>query len=89
MISEPVTVINKLGLHARAATKLVNCASGLEAEVNEIRGTRVVNAKSNMGVLTLAASRGTDLLIEAHGPDEEAALQAVLGLFNDYFGEGE
>jgi phosphocarrier protein len=89
MISEPVTVINKLGLHARAATKLVNCASGFEAEVNVIRGTRVVNAKSIMGVLTLAASRGTDLLIEAHGPDEEAALQAVLGLFNDYFGEGE
>ena len=89
MISEPVTVINKLGLHARAATKLVNCASGFEAEVNVIRGTRVVNAKSIMGVLTLAASRGTDLLIEAHGPDEEAALQAGLGLFNDYFGEGE
>lgn len=89
MISEPVTVINKLGLHARAATRLVKCASGFEAEVNVIRGTRVVNAKSIMGVLTLAAARGTDLLVEAHGPDEKAALQAVIGLFNDYFGEGE
>ena len=89
MISAPVTVINKLGLHARAATKLVNCASGFEAEVNVIRGTRVVNAKSIMGVLTLAASLGTDLVIEAHGTDEETALQAVLELFNGQFGEGE
>ncbi len=89
MISAPVTVVNKLGLHARAATRLVNCASGFEAEVNVIRGTRVVNAKSIMGVLTLAASMGTDLVIEAHGRDEESALQAVLELFNGYFGEGE
>ena len=88
MISAPVTVVNKLGLHARAATKLVNCASGFEAEVNVIRGTRVVNAKSIMGVLTLAASMGTDLVIEAHGADEEEAVQAVLGLINDRFGEG-
>lgn len=89
MISVPVTVINKLGLHARAATKLVNCASGFQAEVNVVRGSRVVNAKSIMGVLTLAASAGTELTIEAHGPDEQAALDAVVELVNDYFGEGE
>jgi phosphocarrier protein len=88
MNSEPVTIINKLGLHARAATKLVNCASGFEAEVNLIRGTRVVNAKSIMGVLTLAASIGTELIIEAHGVDEDQALNAVVGLINDRFGEG-
>lgn len=89
MITAPITIINKLGLHARAATKLVNCASGFEAEVNVIRGTRVVNAKSIMGVLTLAASIGTELVIEAHGPDEEDALHAVVALVNDRFGEGE
>ena len=89
MISAPVTIINKLGLHARAATKLVNCASEFASEVNVIRGTRVVNAKSIMGVLTLAASMGTELVIEAHGPDEEDALHAVAKLINDRFGEGE
>ena len=89
MISAPVTVINKLGLHARAATRLVNCASGFEAEVNVVRGTRVVNAKSIMGVLTLAASKGTDLAIEAHGPDEKDAVAAVVALINGRFGEDE
>lgn len=89
MISVPVTIINKLGLHARAATRLVNCASGFEAEVNVVRGTRVVNAKSIMGVLTLAASKGTDLAIEAHGPDENDAVMAVVALINERFGEDE
>jgi phosphocarrier protein len=88
MISVPVTIINKLGLHARAATKLVNCASGFKAEVNIVRGARMVNAKSIMGVLTLAASKGTELTIEAHGPDEQAALDAIVELVEDYFGEG-
>jgi phosphocarrier protein HPr len=89
MISTPVTIINKLGLHARAATRLVNCASGFEAEVNVVHGTRVVNAKSIMGVLTLAASKGTDLAIEAHGPDENDAVAAVVTLINERFGEDE
>lgn len=89
MISVPVTIINKLGLHARAATKLVNCASAFDAEVNIIRGTRKVNAKSIMGVLTLAAGIGTDLVIEAHGRDEAEAVKAVTALFGDCFGEGE
>lgn len=89
MISAGVTVINKLGLHARAATKLVNCASGFDAEVNLTRGAREVNAKSIMGVLTLAASIGTELTITADGSDEKAALKALLALVNDQFGEGE
>lgn len=89
MISTQVKVINKLGLHARAATKLVNCASGFDAEVNIARGARKVNAKSIMGVLTLAAAIGTELTIETDGADESAAMEAVTGLFQDYFGEGE
>ena len=89
MISEQVQVVNKLGLHARAATKLVNCASGFEADISVARGARKVNAKSIMGVLTLAAAIGTELTIETEGPDESEAMQAVTGLFRDYFGECE
>jgi len=89
MISAQVKVINKLGLHARAATKLVNCASAFDAEVNIARGARKVNAKSIMGVLTLAAAIGTELTIETDGSDEDVAMEAVTGLFQDYFGEGE
>lgn len=89
MISAIVTVINKLGLHARAATKLVNCASGFNAEVTLQRGAREVNAKSIMGVLTLAASIGTELTVATDGPEEEDALRAILELINDRFGEGE
>ena len=62
MISEQVKVVNKLGLHARAATKLVNCASGFEADISVARGARKVNAKSIMGVLTLAAAIGLSLI---------------------------
>ncbi|MEE4292511.1 MAG: HPr family phosphocarrier protein [Xanthomonadales bacterium] len=87
MISAPVTIVNKLGLHARAASRLVNCASEWQAEIQITRGTRVVNAKSIMGVLTLAASAGTEIVIEADGPDEKPALQAVLALIEDGFGE--
>jgi phosphocarrier protein HPr len=89
MISADVTVVNKLGLHARAASRLVNCASGYAAEIEIARGTRSVNAKSIMGVLTLAAAIGTDLVIQADGPDEQQALDAVVALFRDRFGEDE
>ena len=89
MISADVTITNKLGLHARAASRLVNCASGFAAEIEIVKGTRSVNAKSIMGVLTLAAAIGTDLVIEADGPDEQQALDAMLALFKDRFGEDE
>ena len=89
MISAAVTVINKLGLHARAATKLVTVASVFNAEVTLKRGAREINAKSIMGVLTLAASIGTELTVTTDGPDEEDALGAILELINDRFGEGE
>ena len=89
MKSLPVTIVNKLGLHARAATKLVNCASGFESEVNLVKGTRTVNAKSIMGVLTLAASMGTELVILTEGADEEQAAAALAELFADRFGEAQ
>ena len=89
MISADVTIINKLGLHARAASRLVKCASGFAAEIEIVKGARSVNAKSIMGVLTLAAAIGTDLVIEADGPDEQQALDAMLALFKDRFGEDE
>lgn len=89
MIESTVTIVNKLGLHARAASRLVNCASGFASEVWISRGTREINAKSIMGVLTLAAGRGTELGLRADGKDEEAAIAAVTALIADYFGEGE
>lgn len=89
MITATVTIVNKLGLHARAASRLVNCASGFAAEIDIVRGTRSVNAKSIMGVLTLAAGLGTELVIQADGHDEQQAVDAVTALFRDRFGEDE
>jgi len=89
MIATNVTIVNKLGLHARAASRLVNCASGFAAEIEIVRGTRSVNAKSIMGVLTLAAGIGTELVVQADGHDEQQALDAVAALFRDRFGEDE
>ncbi len=87
MNARPVTIVNKLGLHARAATRLVNCASGFKAEVRLVRGARAVNAKSIMGVLTLAAAQGSTLVLEAEGPDAEAAIDGLAALIADRFGE--
>lgn len=89
MISRNVNIINRLGLHARAATRLVNCASEFKAEVLVKKGTRSVNGKSIMGVLTLAAAIGTELTIEADGEDEDLAMAAVIQLINNRFGEDQ
>lgn len=89
MISRNVTIINRLGLHARAATRLVNCASEFKAEVHLKKGARSVNGKSIMGVLTLAAATGTELTIETHGVDEPLAMAALIQLINNRFGEDE
>jgi phosphocarrier protein HPr len=89
MISGNVTIINRLGLHARAATRLVNCASDYASEIIVKKGARSVNGKSIMGVLTLAAATGTELTIEVDGTDEKQALKAVLGLIQNRFGEDE
>jgi phosphocarrier protein len=89
MISRTVTIINRLGMHARAATRLVNCASDYAAEIIVKKGTRSVNGKSIMGILTLAAATGTELTIEAHGADEKQALEAVVTLISNRFGEDQ
>ena len=89
MIAENITIINKLGLHARAASKLVNCASQFESEVFIIRKDNRVNAKSIMGVMMLAASKGVELELEIEGNDEQSCRDALLDLINDRFGENE
>lgn len=82
-------IINKLGLHARASTKFTQTASQFKSEVWVEKNGRRVNAKSIMGVMMLAAAKGSTIDIEATGPDENQALAALEALVNDYFGEGE
>ena len=89
MISQTVTIINKLGLHARAASKLVNCAGQFESEVTIERNGNRVNAKSIMGVMMLAASKGVELELEIDGADEQDCLQAIVELIDNRFGEAE
>jgi len=89
MISREVTICNKLGLHARAASKLVNCASRFASEIWLQRGEREINGKSIMGVLTLAAGRGTQITVHADGQDETQALEEIEKLIQDRFGEDE
>ena len=89
MIAEKIAIINKLGLHARAASKLVNCASQFESEVFISRSGNRVNAKSIMGVMMLAASKGVELDLEIEGNDEPACREAIVELINDRFGENE
>jgi phosphocarrier protein HPr len=82
-------IVNKLGLHARAAAKLTEVACAFVAEVWLSRSGRRVNAKSIMGVMMLAAGRGSRVLIEADGEDAEAALAALMKLIGERFGEEE
>ncbi|MDT8320035.1 MAG: HPr family phosphocarrier protein [Xanthomonadales bacterium] len=89
MISRGVTIVNRLGLHARAAARLVNCAARFEADVWLRKDEQAVNGKSIMGVLTLAAGKGSQLTVEADGPDEEQAVEALAGLVRERFGEDE
>ena len=89
MITENITIINKLGLHARAASKLVNCASQFESEVTIGKNDNRVNAKSIMGVMMLAASKGVELEMEVDGADEQICRDALVELINNRFGENE
>ena len=89
MIKTSTTLINKLGLHARASAKLTKLAGSFDCEVWMIRGDRRVNAKSIMGVMMLAAGIGTTVEVETSGADEQAAMKALLTLIHDKFGEGE
>jgi phosphocarrier protein len=89
MIKKNTTISNKLGLHARASAKLTKLAGSYPCEVWLSRGERRVNAKSIMGVMMLAAGMGTELVLETSGEREEEAMEALLALINDKFGEGE
>lgn len=84
-----VTIVNKLGLHARAAAKLVAAANRFRSEIHVAKGSQSVNGKSIMGIMMLAASRGTELAISAEGVDADAALDTLADLVADRFGEGE
>ena len=89
MIQSTTTISNKLGLHARASAKLTKLAGAFPCEVWIAKGERRVNAKSIMGVMMLAAGMGSTVEIETNGPDEQAAMDAIVALINDKFGEGE
>jgi len=88
-IRQDVEIINKLGLHARASAKFTQLAGSFQSEVWLERNGRRVNGKSIMGVMMLAAGKGTSVTIETIGDDAEAAMSALVSLINDYFGEGE
>ena len=89
MIKTSTTINNKLGLHARASAKLTKLAGSFPCEVWIAKGERRVNAKSIMGVMMLAAGIGSTVDIETDGPEEQAAMEALLALIADKFGEGE
>ena len=89
MRKRTVTIVNKLGLHARAAARFVTLASGFESEVQLLRGDREVNGKSIMGVMMLAAGKGTEIELVVDGADEEEALERLAALIADRFGEAE
>ena len=89
MIRTTTTISNKLGLHARASAKLTKLAGSFPCEVWMYRGDRRVNAKSIMGVMMLAAGKGIQVDVETHGAREQEAMDALLALIHDKFGEGE
>jgi phosphocarrier protein len=89
MVTRDITIINKLGLHARAAAKFVSIASRFGAEIHLQRGNQRINGKSIMGVMMLAASKGTTLILTTDGEDEVHAADALQQLIADRFGESE
>jgi phosphocarrier protein HPr len=89
MINSTTTIVNKLGLHARASAKLTKLAGSFPCEVWMSKGERRVNAKSIMGVMMLAAGIGSEVQVETHGEREQEAMDALLALIADKFGEGE
>lgn len=90
MIEQPIAVINKLGLHARASSKLAQTASRYASQIHLSKdGTTFVDAKSIMALMLLAAGIGTTLTLRVEGDDEVAAAEGIQALFADYFGEGQ
>ncbi len=89
MQQREVEIVNKLGLHARASAKLTQLAAKYQCDVAMARNNRKVNAKSIMGVMMLAAGKGAKVTLETDGPDEAEAMQALVALIGDCFGEGQ
>lgn len=89
MLNQDAVIINRLGLHARASSKLTQLASTFPCEIWMSRGNRRVNAKSIMGVMMLAAAKGSTVHIETSGEKEQEAMDAIVGLISSYFGETE
>ena len=89
MPTREITIINKLGLHARAAAKLVTTASKFDSDVRVRKDGREVSGKSIMGVMMLAAAKGSTVKIETEGPDADDAMRAIVELIADKFGEEE
>ncbi len=89
MIRKKTIIQNKLGLHARASMKLINVAERYQSEISIKYGNTEVNAKSIMNVMALAVSKGSEIEFIIDGPDEKEAMEAVIKLINDRFGEGE
>lgn len=89
MIERSVTIINKLGLHARASSKFVSLASKFHSQIELSRGTKIVNAKSIMGVMMLAAAKDTELSLKIDGNDETQAMEALTKLIDNRFDEAE
>ena len=84
-----IEIVNKLGLHARASAKLTQLAAKYQCDVSLARSGRKVNAKSIMGVMMLAAGKGSRITLETDGPDETEAMDAIVVLIGDCFGEGQ
>src|SRR5258706_9219580 len=89
MQQREVEIVNKLGLHARASAKLTQLAAKYQCDVAMARNNRKVNAKSIMGVMMLAAGKGAKVTLETDGPDETEAMDALIALIGDCFGEGQ
>jgi phosphocarrier protein HPr len=89
MQQREVEIVNKLGLHARASAKLTQLAAKYQCDVAMARNNRKVNAKSIMGVMMLAAGKGAKITLETYGPDEGEAMDALVALIGDCFGEGQ
>ena len=89
MLQREVEIVNKLGLHARASAKLTQLAARYQSDVQMSRNGRKVNAKSIMGVMMLAAGKGSKVTIETDGPDETDAMDAIVSLIGDCFGEAQ
>jgi phosphocarrier protein HPr len=87
MVSRSVAVANALGMHARAAARFVHAASAFHSRISVARGARTVDGKSILGILLLAAARGSDIVLTADGPDEATALETLCDLVGSGFGE--